>query len=272
MYAESLPGPEVAFGPFTLDLTEGELRRNGLRLHLQPQARQLLVLLASYAGQAVTRRQIRDHIWGVDTCIDFEHALNFCVCQLRATLRDPAGRPRYIETLPRRGYRFIATTHSLQSAPAARSHSPGGSGGPPMERTVVILPYRTSDGTQQPIAEGMTDCLIATLSKIAGLRIIPAESVMDLKKSKPLTHQLAFRLDANWIVEGRIFAAGKRIRITSQLVDAPLGNVLWSEQQEDHIRNILCLQTISSRKLAQAVSFHMARGAGDFGQMTVHSR
>jgi adenylate cyclase len=127
-----------------------------------------------------------------------------------------------------------------------------------VERTIAVLPYRISTPSQQSIADGMTDCLIAMLSKIPGLRVIPAGSVMHFKRSVPLVHQLAFTLDANWVVDGRILVASKRIRISSQLVDAPLGSILWSEQHEDHLRNILNLQNISSQEMAEVVSSKMS--------------
>jgi adenylate cyclase len=103
----------------------------------------------------------------------------------------------------------------------------------------------------------MTDCLIAMLSKIAGLRVIPAGSVMGFQGAAPLVHQLAFTLDANWVVEGRILVAGRRIRISTRLVDAPLGSILWSEQHEGLIRNVLPLQNLSSQQLADAVMARM---------------
>ena len=257
MLSESRARTEIAFGPFALDLEDGELRRNGLRLRIQPQARRLLLFLAKRAGQVVTRQELRENLWGADACVDFEHALNFCVCQLRAALRDPANRPKYIETLPKRGYRFVANTHLLQPSSPTRPGTERTPRAPHLEKTIAVLPYRISSESQQFIADGMTDTLIAMLSKIPGLRVIPAGSVMHFKGSAPLVHQLAFTLDANWVVDGRILIAGKQIRISSQLVDAPLGSVLWSEQHEDHLRNLLYLQNTSSQKLANAVQSRM---------------
>ncbi len=256
MDTESASGNQIVFGPFTLDLREGELRRNGLRLRLQPKTRRLLLMLASRPGQVATREEIRRDLWGSETCVDVEHALNFCVCQLRAALRDTVSRPKYIETLPKRGYRFIAHVYrrnpELTVAPQASATTLL-----QLERTVAVLPYKISSDSQQSIADGMTDCLVATLSKIPGLRVIPAGSVMRFEETMPLVHQLAFTLDANWVIDGRILIAGKQIRISTQLVDAPIGSILWSEQDEDHLRNVLSLQSRSSHKLAAAVSSRM---------------
>ena len=103
----------VSFGVFELDLQTGELHKSGHKLPLRPQAAKVLIMLATRASQLVTREELNDHIWGHDTFVDFEHGLNLCIQQIRAALDDDANTPRYIETLPRRGYRFIApVTHN----------------------------------------------------------------------------------------------------------------------------------------------------------------
>ena len=100
--------PAVTFGPYRLELTTGELLRSGIAVRLQPQPSRLLVLLVQRAGQLVTRDEIRRLVWGPETFVDFDQSVNFCVRQIRTALRDHADRPCYIETIPRRGYRFIA--------------------------------------------------------------------------------------------------------------------------------------------------------------------
>ena len=98
----------IRFGQFTLELTSGELKKNGLSVKLAPQPSKVLVFLVRRAGQTVAREEIRDYIWKNETFVDFDKGLNFCIKQIRAALRDDADQPTYIETLPRRGYRFIA--------------------------------------------------------------------------------------------------------------------------------------------------------------------
>ena len=100
----------VRFSVFELDLESGELRRLGRRVHLTAQAAKVLALLASRPGEVVTRDELKRHLWGPDTFVDFDRSLNFCVSAARAALRDSARTPQFIETLPRRGYRFIAGT------------------------------------------------------------------------------------------------------------------------------------------------------------------
>jgi DNA-binding winged helix-turn-helix (wHTH) protein len=96
------------FGEFELDVDAEELRKNGRRLKLQPQPFKLLVLLTHRSGRLVSREDIRRELWPDGTFVDFDQAVNFAIKQIRDILRDPAERPLYIETVPRRGYRFIA--------------------------------------------------------------------------------------------------------------------------------------------------------------------
>src|SRR2546427_8816039 len=116
-------GPETAshrvlrFGAFELDLNGGQLRKSGVLLKLRPQAFRVLTLLASRSGQVVTREEIQKEIWGDETVVDFEQGLNFCVRQIRAALGDQPDSPRFIETIPRRGYRFLVAVTGNGSAP-----------------------------------------------------------------------------------------------------------------------------------------------------------
>lgn len=112
----------IRFGPFELRLGSEELYRDGVAVKLPPQPFKVLVLLTTHAGQLVTREEIQQQIWGEDTFVDFDKGLNFCIKQIREALGDHAQAPQYIETLPRRGYRFIAQTETAAiSAHAAPS-------------------------------------------------------------------------------------------------------------------------------------------------------
>jgi cholera toxin transcriptional activator len=98
----------LRFGVFEVDLDAGELRKNGARIRLQEQPFQVLTALLQNAGQVVTRDDLRETIWPVDTFVDFDHSLNTAVNKIRESLGDSASSPRFVETLARRGYRFIA--------------------------------------------------------------------------------------------------------------------------------------------------------------------
>src|ERR1700742_4558814 len=107
MAAPGISSGPIRFGPFAVDPTNRELRKRGYLVRLQPQQFAVLSLLVEHAGQIVSREEIHQHIWGSDTFVDFDHGINFAVNQIRAALGDDADKPRYIETIPRRGYRFI---------------------------------------------------------------------------------------------------------------------------------------------------------------------
>src|SRR6201984_567573 len=109
----SLPNlPNLSFGPFELNPASGELRKSGILVKLQPQPFRLLLFLAERSGTVVTREEIQRCLWSESTFVDFEHGINFSINQIRGALADDAEKPRFIETLPRRGYRFIAPVHS----------------------------------------------------------------------------------------------------------------------------------------------------------------
>src|SRR5215831_5666429 len=97
----------VQFGPFAADLATRELWKNGVRVKLGGQPFEILALLVQKPGQLVSREELQKGLWAVDTFVDFNHGLNAAVNKLRETLADSADEPKYIETLPRRGYRFV---------------------------------------------------------------------------------------------------------------------------------------------------------------------
>ncbi len=117
-------GGIARFGVFELDLAAGELRKNGAKLRLQEQPFQVLALLLEHAGSVVTRDELRQQLWPSDTFVDFDHSLNTAVNKLRETLGDSASNPRYIETLARRGYRFIAPVQNGVGTAALAQDSP----------------------------------------------------------------------------------------------------------------------------------------------------
>jgi len=120
-------GRIARFGVFELDLSAAELRKNGARLRLQEQPFQVLTLLLEHAGDVVTRDEMRQKLWPADTFVDFDHSLNTAVNKLRETLGDSASSPRYIETLARRGYRFIAPVQNSTGTGSVARSIEGGS-------------------------------------------------------------------------------------------------------------------------------------------------
>jgi len=109
-------GRVVRFGVFEVDLAAGELRKSGRRIRLQEQPFQILALLLERPGDIVTREQVRQKLWPADTFVDFDHSLNTAINKVREALGDSASSPRYVETLARRGYRFLAPVESTEIA------------------------------------------------------------------------------------------------------------------------------------------------------------
>ncbi len=139
MASPAQPPSVIRFGAYELDTAHGTLRKSGISVKMHPQPLRVLLLLTESSGQIVTREQIQRCLWGDNTFVDFEGGINFCVKEIRAALGDDPEKPRYIETLPRRGYRFIApVTSEYRGEPVATS----------MSSAMTALPLRTSDGRE----------------------------------------------------------------------------------------------------------------------------
>jgi TolB-like protein/DNA-binding winged helix-turn-helix (wHTH) protein/Tfp pilus assembly protein PilF len=178
MTAPALPAPRILrFDVFELNLQAGELRKRGVRLRLQGQPVQVLAMLLASAGQLVTRDELRTALWAADTFVDFDHSLHNAVARLREALSDSAESPRFIETLPRRGYRFIAPVEVVHASPILN-----GPAAPPRIPSTPGLanteasPVRTRRG----VALALSSCAIALVgfgawhyvqAKAAGLAI-----------------------------------------------------------------------------------------------------
>src|SRR5262250_765961 len=115
----AVPSPRlIRFGVFELDLRSGELQKQGHKIRLEGQPVQILICLLEKPGELVTREELHRKLWPADTFVNFEHGLNTAVKRLRRALNDSADNPRFIETLPRRGYRFIAPIGALSASEA----------------------------------------------------------------------------------------------------------------------------------------------------------
>src|ERR1700741_5387984 len=138
----------IQFGVFEVDFRAGELRRRGVKVKLQEQPLQILQILLENPGDVVTREELQRRIWPADTFVDFGHGLNNAIRRLREALGDSADTPHYIETMARRGYRFIGRLVAANPAPAIPS--------------IAVLPLEklSHDPDQEYFADGLTDALI----------------------------------------------------------------------------------------------------------------
>ncbi len=159
----------LKFGVFELNLDTQELRKFGTVIKLRPQPFRLLALLASHAGQVVTREEIQEQLWGEDTYVDFEHGMNKCVKQIRTALGDDVNKPVYIETVPRQGYRFLVpVVAKTVLAPAARVKE--SSSGIPADLAEMIrarLAARKSGATQPPVTAVVTPAEAAVAAELS---------------------------------------------------------------------------------------------------------
>lgn len=209
------PGRRVRFGPFELDLESGDLRREGDLLRLEPQPRKVLQLLASRAGQVVSRKEIQGRIWPDDTFVDFDQGLNYCIRQIRGTLGDRADAPRFIETLPRRGYRFTAAAQILAD---------------PQPLTLAVLPFEPilRDRPDEALELGLADAIITRLSAAASLVVPPLTAIRRFRSPRQDSPSAARELGAALVLEGSVHRVEQSVRATARLLDVVTGRARWA--------------------------------------------
>jgi TolB-like protein/Flp pilus assembly protein TadD len=241
----------IRFGYFEVDTRSGELRRNGSKIDLQEQPFQVLVLLLERSGEVVSRDELSKQLWPSNTFVDFERGLNKAINKLRAALRDNAEKPCFIETLPQRGYRFIAPVENLTQA-RNRSRPQNV---PPIDSLAVLpLDNLSGDSDQEYFSDGLTDELICALARITSLRVISRTSVIPYKRSQKSLPVIAKELNVDAIVEGSIARSGQRVRITVQLILAREDRHLWSGRYERDLRDVLQLQAEVAQSIANQIN------------------
>jgi len=231
----------VRFGSFELDPDAGELRRDGAKIRLQEQPLQLLQILLEQPGKVIPREELRKRVWPSDTFVDFDHGINNAIKRLREALGDTAETPRYIETLPRRGYRFIGT-HAVE-LDSGRI------------RSLVVLPFDnlSGDPEQEYFADGLTEALITNLAKIGALRVVSRTTAIHYKKVRRPLPEIARELQVEGAVEGAVLRSAERVRISVQLIDARSDTHLWAENYERDLRDVLGLQSEVTQAIARQV-------------------
>lgn len=240
------PAP-IRFGEFEADLAARQLRRRGIRLRVQQKPFAILSLLLERPGEVITREEIRERLWAGDTFVDFEHGVNTALRRLRSALCDSAEKPTWIETVPRSGYRFIGKIEGYQ----AREQEPIRGRIP----TIAVLPFAnlSQDSSQEYLADGVTEEIIASLAKLSGLNVISRTSVILFKEARVSLPEIARELKADVIVEGSVARAGDVVRITAQLIDGKSDTHLWAETYRSTFREILELQSEIARSIAEHV-------------------
>ena len=242
--------PLLQFGVFEMDLQTGELWKAGVRVRLQPQPFTVLALLASRPGEVISRQEIVGQIWGEQTHVD-PGGLNYCIKQIRAALEDVADHPHYIETLPRRGYRFISSIEKHDRARAV----------PSKRLMLAVLPFGnlTGDPEQEYFAEGMTEELIMQLGRLnpRKLGVIAFTSAMQYKHTRKGIDQIGNQLDVDFVVEGSVRRGGERVRIAAQLVKVSDQSHLWAEAYNRTLEDVITIQTDVAKRVARSLEVEL---------------
>lgn len=238
----------LGFGEFRLDVDGGELHRQGTRVTLQPQPFRVLTLLATRAGRLVTRGEIRSQIWPQDTFVDFEQGLNYCIKRIRGALGDDAKSPRFVETRPRLGYRFIATVEDVAPGPAA---SPDG------RIMLAVLPFDnlSRDPEQDLFVDGLTEEMISQLSRLNAdrLGVIARTSTIRYRRTEKAIGVISRELGVSYLLEGSVRRAGSRVRVTAQLIQSCDESHVWADSYERNLDDVFELQCDVAQAIAREI-------------------
>src|SRR5712692_1494889 len=254
---------ELCFGLHRLNLQTLQLRRGQQEVKLTPKALAVLRVLVAQPGQIVTKDELFQAVWPQTVVSD--DALTTCILELRQALRDNARQPRYIETVHRQGYRFIAPIAPPDTAaPPARSSSFKVQGGEeaqppalplPDKPSIAVLPFTnlSSDPEQDYFGDGLTDDLITDVSKIAALFVIARHSVFTYKGKAAKVQEISKELGVRYVLEGSVRKTDDQVRINAQLVDTATGHHLWAERYDRPLQDLFVVQDEISQKIVTAL-------------------
>lgn len=297
-----VPGP-IRFGIFEADLLAGELRRKGVRVKLQEQPFQILAALLERPREVVTREELRKRLWPDDVVVDFDSGLNRAVNRLREALGDTAGNPRFIETIPQRGYRFFADIESAAAEPPVLppASAPVSAAPPGMTRrwwaaiagvavaaplltfgyrrmfskgagnespvTVALLPFDnlTGDAAQEYFADGLTEETIAVLGRVdpTQVTVIARTSTMAYKHHSKTAREIGSELGADYLVEGSVRREGQKVRVTAKLIRVRDQSPVWSENYDRTGPGILQIQDELGNAIARQIGVELTQGGSN---------
>jgi len=285
----------LRFGDYELDSRSEKLLRDGRPVKIQPQPLRVLAVLAEHRGEIVSREQLRERIWGAATFVEFDQGLNYCIRQIRVALGDEASKPAYVETLPKQGYRFIASVTGPE--PQEAEHSIANAGTEPVVdlgrprfrwkwavavlalvliigatawrlwpradahhiRSIAVLPLRNNsrDPDQQYFADGMTEVLTTGLAQLSELTVIAKTSVMRYQGTQKSTPEIARELNVDALVEGSVQTSNGHVLITAELIDGSTDRHLWAKSYERNIGDALALQNEMAQAIAAEINLRL---------------
>jgi TolB-like protein len=239
----------VSFGPYRVDLRSGELYKGGVRIVLQGQTFRLLEGLLERPGEVLGREELRARLWPADTYVDFEHSINAAVRRLRRALGDSADAPRYIETLHRRGYRFVGAVPNADD--------PRGTANSPRTR-LAVLPFSSITNQAEPdgFTDGLTEETIAQITHrgAPSIGVVSRLAIGQFQYARGAIEVVRDALQVDYVVEGRVRHAGNRVRITIQLIDVADATHIWADAYERDCADNLSVQKDIAQLIAEAVA------------------
>ena len=280
------------FGLFEFDAAARELRREGALVHLQPQPAQLLACLLANEGEVVSREDLRKTIWGTETFVDFERGLNFCVAQLRSALDDDSNSPRFVRTIPKRGYQFIAPVQRVGEDSAALSEPPLVRAGNARRRllwacgAVILVGVATLGGywarslavaNRQPIvavarfdnetadaamtrfADDLTDNVVGELTRMGRSHylVVGNASLLRVPRDQRDLNAIAASLGASYVVLGQVQSDGAQARILVHLIRLPDQTHLWVARLESAISDPLNVESDAAQRVGHDFSWRI---------------
>ena len=281
----------VRFGDFEFDAASGELRHGPEHVRLEPQPARVLAILLERAGDVVARAELQQRVWGDETFVDFEHGLNYCIAQIRTALGDSASEPRFVETLPRRGYRFIgrlaeppppvslsdisgkrswrrpamvtAVAVALVATGAwalvARRHPPGTER--PVRLAVVPFDNETGIADYDRLAQTLTDATVARLAADPDrLAVIGNAAVLRESRQQRDLSSIGTTLDVGHVVLGQVQQIDGQLRITTHLIRVKDQAHLWARRFEPSAAEAPQLDRQVSEAVAGAVARRLLGG------------
>jgi DNA-binding winged helix-turn-helix (wHTH) protein/TolB-like protein len=259
-----MKGGQVRFGLFEFSPATGELWRQGVPVKLQAQPARVLAVLVAGAGAVVSRETLQREVWGPGTHVDFERGLNFCVAQVRAALGDSADSPRFVATVPKQGYRFIAPLEPVEPAPASLLPAPAEKPGrrvpvaallvaavilaavawPLWGRlaaqpdTVVVIPFYNETGRPEldVLARNLSDVTVARLAtpdRLPSLSVIGNAPSLRHPFARTDVQEIAKQLGAQWVVIGQLKSDGQGLRVVGHLIRAGDMKHVWAQTFDD---------------------------------------
>src|SRR5882724_1085788 len=253
----------LRFGVFEFDLRSGELRKQGRKIRLEGQPVLVLIKLLDRPGELITREELQKELWPCDTFVNFEQSLNAAVKRLRQALGDSPANPRFVETLARRGYRFIAPVSGLAEASGPAAHA----------RTVVgslaVLPFGNTDagnteaGNTQAdpeteyLADGITESIINHLSQLPIMRVMSRSTVFRYKDKTLDPRSVGRKLNVDAVLLGRVLQRGDALLVVAELVDVQNGWQLWGEQYNRKMVDIFAVEEEISREISEKLRLRL---------------